>query len=115
MWRHSQSKQVSKMTDLTKMTIEQITNANLSDGMKSDFIEAKVIIEVKGQVLNYLRAAHDSWGFDYTESDVESIASESAHEVRRELDGIHSPDESLLKMLSWKVSAYRCATFIHGA
>lgn len=101
------------MTDLTKMTIEQITNANLSEGMKSDFITAKVYIEVKGQVRNYLRAAHDSWGFDYTESDVESIASESAHEVRREFDSILSPDDSCLEMLSWKVSSYRCAKFIH--
>ena len=114
MGRHSQSKRLSKMTNLSNMTLRQILNSNLSEGMISDAIDAKVFIEVKRQVRNYLKAAHESWGFDYTESHVELIASESAHEVRRGLDGIHSPNDSYLQTLSWIISANKCAQFIHG-
>ena len=95
------------------MTLQQIMNSNLSEAMLSDIITARIFIEVKSQVRNYLRSAYESWGFSYSESDVESIASESAHEVRREFDSILSPDDSCLEMLSWKVSSYRCAKFIH--
>ena len=102
------------MTTLSNMTLRQILNSNLSEAMISDAIDAKVFIEVKRQVRSYLKAAHDSWGFEYTESDVESIASESAHDVRGGLEGIHSPNDGYLQTLSWIVSANKCAKFIHG-
>ena len=102
------------MTTLANMTLRQIINSNLSQAMISDAIDSKVFIEVKTQVRNYLKHTRDSIGLEYTESDVETIASESAHEVRRRLDGIDSPNDAHLHNWAWIVSAGKCIKFIHG-
>jgi|DEB0MinimDraft_10_1074344.scaffolds.fasta_scaffold106521_1 hypothetical protein len=96
------------------MTVAQVRILAQSVRINSDVLDAWIMNEVVEEVLYRFRCAHDSFGYIYDMNEVQSVASESAVEVRRQIDSRNFQHDSQVRLLICEVSRDKTFELIHS-
>ena len=96
------------------MTVAQVRILAQSVKINSDVLDAWIMNEAVEEVLYRFRCAHDSFGHIYDMNDVQSVARESAVEIRRQIDSRNFQHDSQVRLLICEVSRDRTFRLIHS-
>jgi len=96
------------------MTVAQVRILAQSVRMNSDVLDEWIMNEAVEEVLYRFKCAHDSFGYIYDMNDVQSVASESAVEIRRQIDSRNFEYDSEVRLLICEVSRDKTFRLIHS-